>query len=143
VFFGPIASGFTYFVMAHSFNTTAFWAGLCPGALSCAILIANNLRDFEQDKKCNKKTLVVRLGKRFGRMEYTASFALAYAALVASAVSCGQYTLLLPLLTLPLAVSLIKRVSQDPPPREMIAILEGTAKTLGLFTILFCLGVML
>jgi len=143
VFFGPVASGFTYFVMSKSFEPSAFWAGLCPGALSCAILIANNLRDVEQDKKSNKRTLVVRFGKHFGRLEYAATWALAYSALVATVASRHQIALLLPLLTLPLALKLMARVARDPGPQEMIKVLEGTAKSLALFALLFCAGVML
>ena len=45
-------------------------AGVAPGALSTAILIVNNVRDIDEDRAANKKTLAVRFGLNFGKIEY-------------------------------------------------------------------------
>lgn len=142
-FFGPVASGFTYYVMTHALNPVAFWVGLAPGALSCAILVANNLRDVEQDKKSNKRTLVVRFGKNFARAEYALLWLLAYAVCIVVALHFDNLKLLLPFLTAPLAFGLCIRIFKNQPPSEMIRILEGTAKGLALFTILYCVALSL
>jgi 1,4-dihydroxy-2-naphthoate octaprenyltransferase len=143
VFFGPVASGFTYFVLSHHMDAMAFGIGLCPGALSCAILVANNLRDVDQDKRSKKRTLAVRFGKNFARFEYAAFWGLSYFTLAALAHLQDDVKMLLPLLTAPLALSLIRRVFSEPRAIEMIRVLEGTAKALALFTLLFCIGVLL
>ncbi len=70
-FFGPVASVGTYYVQALRFSYEALIAGFAPGFLSLAILTINNLRDREEDLKAQKKTVVVRFGKRFGQIEYT------------------------------------------------------------------------
>ena len=66
VFFGPVAVGGTYFVQALDLPGWVPVAGLGPGALATAILIANNVRDVEQDRAADKRTLVVRFGRAFG-----------------------------------------------------------------------------
>ena len=85
-FFGPVAVGGTYFVQALALPAWVLAAGLGPGALATAILIANNVRDVEQDRAADKRTLVVRFGRPFGIGLYAACFALAAAAAAASAL---------------------------------------------------------
>lgn len=75
VFFGPVAVGGTYFVQARHLTAPAVLAGLAPGLLSVAILTVNNLRDIEQDRLNNKRTLAVRCGAVFARWEYSACLA--------------------------------------------------------------------
>ena len=66
VFFGPVAVGGTYYVQALSLPTWVPIAGLGPGFLATAILLANNVRDVEEDRAADKRTLVVRFGRRVG-----------------------------------------------------------------------------
>lgn len=70
VFFGPVATGGTYFVQAQGFSLPAAVAGLATGLLSMAILSVNNLRDYAQDKGSGKKTPAVRFGVSFVKWEY-------------------------------------------------------------------------
>ena len=58
--------GGTYYVQALEITSTVIVAGFAPGLLSTAILVVNNIRDIDQDRAAGKKTLVVRLGRRFG-----------------------------------------------------------------------------
>ncbi len=78
VFFGPVAVGGTYFVQALALPGWVLVAGLGPGALATAILVANNVRDVEQDRAANKRTLVVRFGRPFGLHLYTMCFVVAW-----------------------------------------------------------------
>lgn len=77
LFFGPIAVGGTYFVQALTLPTWVLVAGLGPGALATAILLANNIRDVDEDALANKRTLVVRFGREFGLRLYAACVSLA------------------------------------------------------------------
>ncbi|MFT5170599.1 MAG: 1,4-dihydroxy-2-naphthoate octaprenyltransferase, partial [Candidatus Marinamargulisbacteria bacterium] len=63
MFFGPIAVGGTFFLHTLTINSEVLLLGLSPGLLSAAILMVNNLRDVDDDRRAGKKTLVVRLGK--------------------------------------------------------------------------------
>lgn len=143
VFFGPVATGFTFYVATHDFRIEAFVFGLCPGLISCAILVANNLRDVEQDIKANKRTLAVRFGTTFAKIEYVSIWISAFLVIVVMALIANNLKLLLPLLTMPIAFLLCLKVFQNKNARELIRALEGTAKTLLLFSILLCLGIVL
>ena len=72
VFFGPVAVGGTYYVQALDLPTWVPVAGLGPGFLATAILIANNVRDVEEDRVADKRTLAVRFGRGFGVRLYNA-----------------------------------------------------------------------
>ena len=71
IFFGPVATLGTYYVQALEFSKEVFIAGLAPGLISTALIAVNNLRDIPTDIKARKRTLAVRFGYRFARIEYT------------------------------------------------------------------------
>lgn len=128
LFFGPIATAGTAFLQTHMLSTTALLAGIGPGLISTAILTVNNLRDVDEDRLAGKKTLVVRLGKKFGQWEYTTAIALA------SLLPClwGSYLQLLvlaPALPLLSAAFKIEGTAWNP-------ILGKTAQLLWIYTIL-------
>ncbi len=70
VFFGPVAVAGTYYLQTLALRPEPFVASLGPGLLSVALLTVNNLRDVDEDRKANKKTLAVRFGRGFARGEY-------------------------------------------------------------------------
>ena len=78
LFFGPIATVGTTYLLTNSFSEPSFWLGMINGSISMAILTVNNLRDIESDRKAGKKSLIVRLGKRFGEYEYLFLYILAF-----------------------------------------------------------------
>lgn len=66
LFFGPVAVGGTYFLMAHQWPVNIWIPALAFGLLCVAVLNINNLRDIENDALAGKKTMVVRLGYKRG-----------------------------------------------------------------------------
>ena len=60
LFFGVIAVGGVYYLHTLKFDGAAIVAGLQVGFLATVLLAINNLRDVEEDRKANKKTLAVR-----------------------------------------------------------------------------------
>lgn len=70
VFFGPVAVAGTYYVHALSGSFESVLIGIAPGLFSMAILSVNNLRDVVGDALANKRTLAVRFGVKFVRLEY-------------------------------------------------------------------------
>ncbi|HPN56190.1 MAG TPA: 1,4-dihydroxy-2-naphthoate polyprenyltransferase [Candidatus Omnitrophota bacterium] len=70
IFFGPVAVMGTYYVQSFEMHAGVFWAGIAAGCFSSAILVVNNLRDIETDRRSRKKTLAVRFGASFARREY-------------------------------------------------------------------------
>lgn len=70
LFFGPIASCGTTFLQTHTFSFESMLLGLACGSLATCVLVVNNIRDYIDDKSVQKKTLTVRLGKKFSYAEY-------------------------------------------------------------------------
>ncbi len=70
LFFGPIAVAGTYYLQTGRLHPAALWVGAAVGFLVTAILVVNNYRDLETDRRAGKRTLAVRLGPRGTRLEY-------------------------------------------------------------------------
>jgi len=66
IFFGPVAVAGTYYVQTLELSFNVFMIGLSTGLLATAILVVNNVRDIEEDRRAQKMTLVVRFGRKFG-----------------------------------------------------------------------------
>ncbi|MCX6400373.1 MAG: 1,4-dihydroxy-2-naphthoate polyprenyltransferase [Propionibacteriales bacterium] len=97
VFFGLVAVVGTTWVQTESWGTTG-WASLVAGAgvgaLACAILVANNLRDIPTDTVSGKMTLAVRLGDVRTRRFYVLLVLASAAAVVGLAVLTSWWALL-------------------------------------------------
>lgn len=136
LFFGPIATVFTVYLQTHSFEGKAFLIGCIPGCFALALLTVNNLRDIETDKLASKKTLAVRFGPRFAKIEYLLSVITAFGICVFLAIT-SRYLLFLSLLLIPLLIQNIIQVYQQ---QELNKVLENTAKLYMRLSILFSLA---
>jgi 1,4-dihydroxy-2-naphthoate octaprenyltransferase len=140
VFFGFVAVCGTAFVQVGSVPALALWASVPLGTLATAVLVVNNLRDREQDALVGKRTLAVRLGASGTRAEY------ALLLLAAFAVPCALWSqgrsvwILLPLLTVPLAVSLFVQLTRLSG-RPLNRLLKATAQLLLAYGVLFAIGI--
>jgi 1,4-dihydroxy-2-naphthoate octaprenyltransferase len=94
VFFGLVAVVGTYYVQAQAWSWLALYAAVGVGALACAILVANNLRDIPTDTVAGKRTLAVILGDSRTRALYTLLVAAAAAAVIAVAVATTWWALI-------------------------------------------------
>ncbi len=94
VFFGLVAVLGTTYVQAGSLPLPAWYAAAGTGALACAILVANNLRDVPTDRVAGKHTLAVSLGEQ--RTRYLFAFLVAVAAvlLLGVALETSRWALL-------------------------------------------------
>jgi 1,4-dihydroxy-2-naphthoate octaprenyltransferase len=134
IFFGPVAVCGTYFLQTKSMSLSVFYASLSPAFLSTALLVANNLRDETSDRIANKKTLIVRWGKKFGSFEYTTLVVLA------ALTPCISGWSLWPSLILPLSIPCIRKSFQFKDPLELIPLLKSTSFLLLIYTLLFCIS---
>jgi 1,4-dihydroxy-2-naphthoate octaprenyltransferase len=94
VFFGLVAVLGTAYVQIERWDVAALYAAIGIGALACAILVANNLRDIPTDRVAGKLTLAVRLGDERTRGLYVLLLGLAAVALVGVALSTSWWALL-------------------------------------------------
>ncbi|HVE69808.1 MAG TPA: 1,4-dihydroxy-2-naphthoate polyprenyltransferase [Thermoanaerobaculia bacterium] len=109
IFFGFIAVGGTFYAHSLQWNAKAGLAGFAAGSLATVLLVINNLRDVDGDRRVDKRTTVVRFGETFARMEI-AFFALAPFAAVAF-IDPPRY--LMTLIALPLALFVIVWVMRN------------------------------
>lgn len=140
VFFGPVAVAGTYYVQALSVDWPVIIAGLAPGLLATALLVVNNLRDIDEDRIANKRTLAVRFGKRFSRLQYTICVLLAaIVPVVLWATSSMSARILLACVVAVPGAFVISRVWQNDG-AKLRPFLGMTAGLLLLYTVLFCVG---
>lgn len=144
IFFGTVAVMTTYYVNALEWSEASFWASLAVGALCVNILVVNNLRDVEQDKKSGKKTLGVLFGEHALKLEYSLMILLAYAIPPHFLVQLEYNAwILLPFITLPLAGYYIYRIWVEEKKVQLNPMLERTAQFMVIFGILFSTGIIL
>lgn len=104
LFFGNVAVTATYFLHTATITPEVLWASVAVGAIATAILVVNNLRDRHTDALAHKRTLAVRLGARFSRIQYTALLAAAYVIPAGLALFTARPGWALCLLSAPLAL---------------------------------------
>ena len=144
VFFGLVAVTGTAYLQAGAWSATALLAAVPVGLLVTNILVVNNLRDRPTDAGAGKRTLAVRLGDQATRWQYALLTALAYlAALPLAAGAPRRAWALLPWLTLPLAVALVRQVLGGLAGRALNATLARTGRLLLLFGVLLAAGLVL
>ena len=141
VFFGLVAVLGTTYTQAGAISWTAVAGAAAVGALACAILVANNLRDIPTDAQSGKRTLAVRLGDRRTRRLYVALVAWAFVLVVACAVA--HPWALISLAAVGLAVQPVRVVWSGASGRELIAVLRGTGLLELVLAALLAVGVAL
>lgn len=142
IFFGPVAVGGTYYVQTLDITWPVILAGLSPGLISTALLTVNNLRDIHTDRKAGKRTLAVRFGILFTRMEYliTILIALCIVPLVLLYLEPHHPYALAGIFVFLFALPSIKAVFLNEINAELNEVLGRTGKILLLYSIIFSLG---
>ena len=136
LFFGVIATMGTYYAQTEELTLLSFIVSIPMGALSCAILSINNLRDRPKDELVGKLTVAVRIGDRNARRMYVALLILAHCAAIATLIP----TALLTLLALPMSLSISRQVLSGISGKELTPVLGKTGKLQMVFAILFAIG---
>src|SRR5699024_8217935 len=123
-FFGLFAVLGTTWTQAQALTLGAVGGAVGCGALACAILVTNNLRDLEGDREVGKRTLAVRLRFPRTRRLYAGLVGLAFAAVLLAAVS--RPTALGGLVAAPLAVRPVRAVLGETYGRDLLPALGQT-----------------
>ena len=127
VFFGLVATVGTTFVQVLAVPQEAWFGAVGAGLLACAVLLANNLRDIDQDRMAHKRTLTVLIGRRWTRVLFTV-FVLA-PFLISSYLALFYPIAWLALLALLAALPAILIVWTYRLPRELVVALSLTSLT--------------
>ncbi|MCC6698007.1 MAG: 1,4-dihydroxy-2-naphthoate polyprenyltransferase [Candidatus Hydrogenedentes bacterium] len=142
IFFGPVAVGGTYYLHALDITSAALIAGVASGLFSVAILAVNNMRDIDEDRRAGKKTLAVRFGRTFARVEYVLCIVIAafVIPLYFYAETESRLFALVPLVVIPMSMPAIKIVLVTVDGPALNGVLAKTGKILLLFSLVFSLG---
>lgn len=141
LFFGWIATGTTFYLQTGYVTMDAFVAGAQIGMLAVVMIAINNLRDCEEDAKVNKRTLAVRFGQRFAKIEIILMSLVPFVLNIYWASQGMLYAALIPLLVLPVAIGVCYQTWITPSGRiynrylgisAMVQLLFGVALTVGL-----------
>jgi 1,4-dihydroxy-2-naphthoate octaprenyltransferase len=135
-FFGLVATMGSYYAQTEKLTILSFIVAIPMGALACAILAVNNIRDRPQDELAGKRTLAVRLGDANARRLFVSLLVLAHVAAVATLMP----TALLTLLIAPMSYSISKLVLSGVSGRDLIPVLGRTGKLQLIFAIVFALA---
>ena len=141
IFFGFVAVMGTYYVNALEWSALSAWASIPVGALCVNILVVNNLRDVDQDRIANKRTLGVLFGEQALRSEYISMLAISYLPLaVIYFLYPLSYWIFLPLISLPEAYRLNHLIWNNKDKRTLNETLGQTARLMFFFGLLFSAG---
>jgi 1,4-dihydroxy-2-naphthoate octaprenyltransferase len=135
LFFGVVAVAGSYFAQVERLEWEALVLAVPVGLLAAGILVVNNTRDLETDRRAGKRTLAVRLGRLGARRLFFAMVVLAFlTAPLPWVLGALSPWLLLPLAAVPLAVPLLHTVGT----RTDGPALNGALAATGRLQLAFC-----
>jgi 1,4-dihydroxy-2-naphthoate polyprenyltransferase len=144
VFFGLVAVGGSYFVQTEDLRWEAVALGVPVGLLAAAILVVNNVRDIETDRRAGKRTLAVRLGRERAVRVFNVMLDLAFAAVpVIAIVGDIDDWIMIALLATPLAVPLTRTLAKRGDGPALNKLLADTGRLLAVFSLLLSIGLLL
>lgn len=144
LFFGLVAVNGSYYVQLEQLDLLPFVLSLPVGFLSTAILVVNNVRDIETDRRAGKRTLAVQLGRERAVKLYFALVGGADVALVIGLLATeGPWLALIALASAPLAIAPARAVATRSDGPSLNAALAQTGALLGAFSLLLTLGLLI
>jgi len=123
LYFGFVATVGTSYVQHLTIPGSSWWFGLATGAMACALLEANNLRDVEGDQKVGKKTLAARLG----RVRASWLYAACVVGVVLGLIAGGEAVI--GALAFVLFIPELRSTFSSRKGRELLPLLKATSKT--------------
>ena len=144
IFFGLVAVNGSYYVQLEELSVLSAGLSVAVGLLSTAILVVNNVRDIDTDRRAGKNTLAVRLGRERTRRFYVGLIAAGYAALPITLIAAdGPWWATLGFLSLPLAVKAASPVLTRTDGPALNQALGLTGALLGVFSLLVSAGLLI
>lgn len=144
LFFGLVAVNGAFYVQLEGLGWLPFGLSISVGLLATAILVVNNFRDMETDRRAGKNTLAVKIGRKATRRLYLAMIAGTFLLVpVLLALLDGPWLALLSLLAIPFAVGPTRAVTGKVDGPALNGALAGTGLLLAAFGIFCTLGLLL
>ncbi len=125
MFFGLVATCGTGYVQTGRVSPALLVLGIGLGALACAILVANNLRDIESDRAVGKRTLATRIGDPASRTLYL-TLVIAATFMIIAVAALTSWWALCGLAGLVLIIPAVRVVITGGQGRDLIPVLKVT-----------------
>jgi 1,4-dihydroxy-2-naphthoate polyprenyltransferase len=144
LFFGLVAVNGSYYVQVEQLDALPLGLSISVGFLATAILVVNNVRDIETDRRAGKMTMAVRVGRHNAVVLYRLLVLGAFLVLPITLVGADVSLIpLIGLLALPLAIKPLRTMSNRTDGPSLNAALAGTGALLGVFSLLVSAGLLL
>jgi 1,4-dihydroxy-2-naphthoate polyprenyltransferase len=144
LFFGLVAVNGSYYVQVEELSWEALVLSVPVGLLASAILVVNNVRDIDTDRRAGKRTLAVKLGRERSLTLFVAMIVLAFLIPLVVPLAGGlSWWLALSLLAAPLAVPLVHTLATRTDGPALNAALAGSGRLLAVHSLLLSAGVLL
>jgi 1,4-dihydroxy-2-naphthoate octaprenyltransferase len=144
LFFGLVAVNGSYYVQVEQLDALPLGLSIAVGFLATAILVVNNVRDAETDRRVGKMTLAVRMGRENAVNLYRLLVLGAYAALPLALIAGDASPLpLIAFLSLPMAIGPLRTVATRTDGPALNGALAGTGALLGVFSLLVSIGLLI
>jgi len=143
LFFGVVAVTGSYYVQTEKLTWLALALSVPVGLLAAAILVVNNIRDVETDRRAGKRTLAVRLGRDRARRLFAVMVTLPFVIVIAIAAVDSRPELLVALLAAPLVPPLVRTVSSRTDGPSLNMALARCGALLALFSVFLSAGLLL
>jgi 1,4-dihydroxy-2-naphthoate polyprenyltransferase len=144
LFFGLVAVNGSYYVQLEHLDALPLGLSISVGFLATAIIVVNNVRDVETDRRAGKNTLAVRIGRERAVNLYRLLVQGAFMVLVVTVIiDAASYWLLLGLLAAPLAIKPAKTLAKRRDGPALNAVLAQTGALLGVYSLLVTAGLLI
>lgn len=140
VFFGVMPVCVTYYIQGHCVTSEVVIASLSTGFVVDTLLMVNNYRDLENDRRAGKKTLAVFMGAQLSRRFYLLLGAFAFGMGACFAFNYHVWAFLLPIVYLLLHVKTYRRMVAIDHGRELNSILGETSRNIFIYGLLVSIG---
>jgi 1,4-dihydroxy-2-naphthoate polyprenyltransferase len=142
-FFGLVAVAGSYYVQTERLRPLAIGLAVPVGLLAAAILMVNNVRDVDTDRRARKRTLAVRLGRLGARRLFAATLLAVVVATIVLAATAAKPWLLLGLGAVPLMPPLLRTVGTRVDGPSLNAALASSGRLLAVYALLMSAGLLL
>ena len=144
LFFGLVAVNGSYYVQLERLDALPLGLSIAVGFIATAILVVNNVRDLETDRRAGKMTLAVRMGRHNAVVLYRSLVLGAFVVLpISLAAGAGSWLPLIGLLALPMAFGPMRAMTNRTDGPALNGALAKTGALLGVFSLLVSIGLLL
>lgn len=141
VFFGIVPVCVTYYIQLHTVTVEVFIASLCCGFVIDTLLIVNNFRDIDNDRRKGKNTLIVRVGKKGGLVMYQLAGLIPFIAGIMYVNNGRLAAFALPIIYIILHTATYRKMKRIDHGKELNMVLGDTARNMFIYGLLVSVGV--